>query len=443
MTHQFLRIGFAFATAVLGATIATADTIYLIAGDVISDVKITADSFKEIGYKDGSKKKTVKTDKVLKIEFSAKSAFVDSADAAASEGQFYDAIGDLETYLDGTFTSGRRPRYVWEPAYAMYRLVELNRVVGDAEHLIAAVDQLLEKAPESRYVPMAYLAKAETEYLTGKGKAAKKTLDAFKAVIQGKSLSDRWQIEQKLASVVYDDSLKGKALRSKLEAISKQAGSMYPIVGNRADVRSRSRCSRTRSLATPRRSLSTSPRTRRPTRAPSRRLTPGLAIVSSSALPPPRATSKPSSCRTRSSPTCASSWSTRTRPATSRRPCTGPVACSTCPARTRTRSARKNSTCASCASTRARTGPRKPTRSASANARSSDRNSPSARVPKRDGSSRSGGPQGSRFSRLRGGAGASAPEFLTSSTGVTASAGCASGRPVSEGRFHRLLSHRC
>ena len=236
MTKFSLQFGLALAVGCAGATTAVADTIYLIGGKAINEVSITGETYKELEYKAGSKKKTVKAEKVLRVEFSAKSSLVDQADTAAADGQIFNAISDFEEYIEGFLSKGRRPRYRWEPAYAMHRLIELNREVGDAEHLIAAVDQLIEKVPESGYVPGAYLAKAEAQFLTGKAKAAKKTLEDFKALIQGQSLSGRWRIEQKLAALLLDSSLKGKSLRSKLNAISDEAGSAFPVVGNRADV---------------------------------------------------------------------------------------------------------------------------------------------------------------------------------------------------------------
>lgn len=236
MRQPSLRIGLLLAAATLGLSAATADTIYLIDGSAVSDIRVRTESFKEIEYKDGSKTRTVKTDRVLRIDFSGKSQLVDRADTAATDGQFFDALADLQTYVDGQLSSDRTPRYRWELAYAMFRLIELNRVVGDAPALIAAADKLIEHAPESRYVPMAFLAKAEVQHLTGKGAAAKKTLDEFKNLVQGKSLSGRWVIEQKLASALYDSSLKGKKLRDMLDGISTEAGGQYPVVRSRAKV---------------------------------------------------------------------------------------------------------------------------------------------------------------------------------------------------------------
>ena len=236
MKSQAFLLGLASAALALTSVQATADTIYLLDGKSLTEVTIADETFKEISYKEGSKKKTVATDDVLRMEFSDKSPIVDRADTAAADGQILNAIDDMKVYVDGHFSSGRRPRYDWEPAYAMYRLIELNDSVGQYPQLIAAADLLIEKAPESSYLPKAFLAKAEAQFMSGNAAGAQKTLKDFLALIQGKSLSRRWQVEQKLASVLFDTSLKGKALRDKLDDISDQAGADLPLVRNRADV---------------------------------------------------------------------------------------------------------------------------------------------------------------------------------------------------------------
>ncbi|MFT7668256.1 MAG: tetratricopeptide (TPR) repeat protein [Planctomycetota bacterium] len=239
--HDPMRIhatllGLASATIALTSNYAVADTIYLLDGSSIPDVKIGSETFKEISYRAGSKSKTVKTDNVLRLEFTAKSPIVDRADTAAVEGQVLAAIDDFNVYLEGFLSDGRRPRFKWEPAYAMYRLVELNGMVGDVDALVASADLLIDKAPESRYLPMVYLAKAEAQFMSGKSPAAQKTLKEFLNLIQAKSLSRRWQVEQKLATILFDSSIKGKDRISKLNAISDQAGEELPLVRNRAEV---------------------------------------------------------------------------------------------------------------------------------------------------------------------------------------------------------------
>lgn len=231
-----LRLALVLASSLTIPTgLAGADTIYLLDGKSHEDVSIDEETVKEITYKDGSKKKTVKTSAVLRVVYSAKSPLVDRADTAVEDGQLLDAVSDLKTYLEGAL-SGKRVRYKWEPAYAMWRLVEIFGIAGEPDLLIEAADDLIKQRPESRYVPLAYLAKAETLFLTGKGAASKKSLDEFKAMIQARGLSQRWAMEEKLYSTLYDTSLKEKKLRDKLSTIASEAGTAFPQVKNSAEV---------------------------------------------------------------------------------------------------------------------------------------------------------------------------------------------------------------
>ena len=230
------RLGLALAALFLVSGTVRADTIHLLNGKSHDDVTVTSENIKEISYREGSKKAKVRTEDVLRIEFSSKSQLVDRADTAAVDGQYLDAIDDFTLYIEGQLSGGRNPRYRWEPAYAMYRLVELYGIIGEAEPLIAAADQLLQHADDSRFMPNAYLDKAEAQFLTGKAAAAEKTLNEFKAAIQSKGLSQRWQIEHKLASVLFDSKLKGKVLRDKLSVVASEAGGAYPTVKNSAQV---------------------------------------------------------------------------------------------------------------------------------------------------------------------------------------------------------------
>ncbi|MED6333776.1 MAG: hypothetical protein VYE81_00130 [Planctomycetota bacterium] len=216
------------------AAFATADTIHLTDGKSIEDCKIGTESYEQIEYRDGGRSGEVATDRVLRIEFSALPALLDRAETAARDEQVFDAIADMEEYVAGAGGSDRR--YPWAPAHAMFRLVELKFMVGDAAGAEASADLLIENAPTSRYVPFAYLAKAQAQFDQGGGDKAQATLRAFEAAIQKASMSKRWELECDLARVLFDASLKGNARREKLAEVSGLAGRKYPTVRNRADV---------------------------------------------------------------------------------------------------------------------------------------------------------------------------------------------------------------
>ncbi len=220
--------------AVLLVPLASADTIHLKDGKTINDVKVTKDGIKQVTYKDGRRDKPVKSENILRIEFEGKPKLVDRAETAVDDGQFLAAIADFETYVQGHFASGRKARPVWAPAYALNRLIELNSTIGDLEQVIFWADEMIAKAPDSRHLPGAYLAKATAQYLNKKGSKALKTLNALEAKVQTEGLSRRWTLEVELGQVVLDDSIKAKARRTKLAGIATSAGSLFPLVKSRA-----------------------------------------------------------------------------------------------------------------------------------------------------------------------------------------------------------------
>jgi len=218
------------------APAASADTIHLTDGTSIEDCQIAEETYEVVEYRASGRKQSIATDKVLRIEYDKRPAPVDRAESAAADEQPHDAIADLETYVQGLLESGKRERYSWAPAYAMYRLIELKRVVGELPAAEAAADRLIELVPRSRFVPLAYLAKADVQNDQGQGAKALSTIAQLEALIQKSNLSRRWALECELSKVLYDAQLSGKKKRDKLAEVSGRAGREYPTVRNRADV---------------------------------------------------------------------------------------------------------------------------------------------------------------------------------------------------------------
>lgn len=214
---------------------ATNDTIHLVDGRSIEKVQVVTETFKELAYREGNRRDTVPAEKVLRVRYAAMPQLVDRAELAAREGQFAEAIQDLETYVGGLAASGRRERYEWAPAYAGFRLVQLHALVGDAAKAVSAADTLIGAHPQSRYVPAAYLAKAQAQVSLGRNAAAEHTLDQLIALVERESLSPRWRLEAQLGKVLANAELRGPQRREALIRISGEAGREHPTVRNKAD----------------------------------------------------------------------------------------------------------------------------------------------------------------------------------------------------------------
>jgi hypothetical protein len=225
------------ATTLIGG--AAADTIIKVDGSQESNCTVVSESLTEVVYKEEGKsaKKKVAAENVLRVEFSRFPDQVDRAEMAVADDQIPDAVADLEEFVAGVVESGKPNRkHPWSGPYAMARLIELNTTMGRWDEVVKAADTLISKAADSRYVPGAYLAKAEALGQQDKSKDAGKVLDDFMELIRSKGLSDGLGLECQLAQIVLDPALKGRSKRDRLAALSGEAGSSFPVVRNRADV---------------------------------------------------------------------------------------------------------------------------------------------------------------------------------------------------------------
>lgn len=213
---------------------AAEDVITLTDGSTIEG-KVTEEALRTVSIKVDSKTTKVETERILKVEYERKPQAVDEADTFAAEGAVLDAIETLKAYVEGLGDKGDR-RFGWAPAYALARVVELNASIGDAQGVVEAANALIKQAPESRHVPMAYLAKAEAQTALGQQDKAQRTLNDLLGFVDDQGLSERWRLEVRLGTLVNDTSLGGSGLRDRLDELAAEAGSDYPTVRNKARV---------------------------------------------------------------------------------------------------------------------------------------------------------------------------------------------------------------
>ncbi len=216
------------------ASFAHADTIRRTDGKVLEDVTIVEESLKEVSYRDNNQTRIVPSDEVLEIEYRRRPRLVDEAQSALAENQLADAEALFDDYVDGHLGGNEETRYKWAPAYAAWRVVDLRMMMGNLPGVVAGADRFLTSFPASRFVPHAYMTKANAQAWQGKAAEAKKTLEAFTKVVADQQLSKRWQLESRLALVSTDPELGAATRRDRLDKIQEEAGTTYPTVRNRA-----------------------------------------------------------------------------------------------------------------------------------------------------------------------------------------------------------------
>ena len=238
MTSTHLLATAALTLTALSAA-ARADTIYLVDGSSLDEVTLVDQALDVVTYREKgrSNDQTVESDSILRVEFSRKPQLVDEADSMAADGALIDAVGLFQEFARGVLEGeNKKDRQKWAPAYALMRTVELNLSMGNLEGVVSAANKLLESVPESRYVPHAYLAKAEAQRWLERHELAQKTLDEFKALIDEKRLSEGWRLEVKVSELLNDTSLNPEQLRGRLEDVLGSAGRDHPTVASRARV---------------------------------------------------------------------------------------------------------------------------------------------------------------------------------------------------------------
>jgi len=230
---------------VLLVAVAGADTIITTDGHTIEGCTVLEESLLEVTYRrGGSNKSTIPTSDVMRIDFMTSPgsgrqdlALVDRAETAVKDGQLFDAVSDFTTFLDGAISKlegGGRVRPSWAPAYVAWRLAQVNASMGKGAETIAAVDKLALKFPEARYLPEALLLKAEVQFAGDKADLGKKSLEVIVKLVAERGISKRWELEAKLAGVVYDGSLTGTRRLDALKRVATQAGAEFVSVRNRA-----------------------------------------------------------------------------------------------------------------------------------------------------------------------------------------------------------------
>lgn len=235
-----LRLSLLLAASGLGvAATASADKIYLSDGSIVADCQILSEGLKTVSYiPDGKKKKSdakeVASELVLSVEFTQMPDDVAAAQVDADGEAFAAAIAGMEDYLTNVGTKGDR-KFPWAPAFASYRLVELYKLGGDLEGMVASVDALAEKYPESRYVPLAMVEKIDATLGTGDVAGARGVIDALKALVGSAGLPKRWEFEADVRKVLTNPTLKGAALEKELKTIGRAAAA-FPTVANYAAV---------------------------------------------------------------------------------------------------------------------------------------------------------------------------------------------------------------
>lgn len=233
-TNDLTRLSLALLAGSLLAAAPQADTIVPTEGAPITGVEIEEEGLDTVSYKDDGAIQTIPSERVVSVRYERFPREIDQAETAALEGDLSGAAGILQDYLIEIRSGEKKEKRKWAAPYASRRLLEFYKSMGAGSDVILAADKLIEHHSSSRYLPQAYLAKAEALADMNKLDKANETLTQFQTIIQRQGLSRRWKLECDLALILTDTSLAGSKQRTQLDEIIKRADKDYPVVKNRA-----------------------------------------------------------------------------------------------------------------------------------------------------------------------------------------------------------------
>ncbi|MEO0651513.1 MAG: hypothetical protein AAFZ65_12635 [Planctomycetota bacterium] len=213
--------------AALGAH---ADTIHLVDGSSIEGVKIRTESLTAVDY--GSKE--VAAGDVVSVVYTDLPETLSNAQLSADEGDYDLALLLLDNYLETTAEDGPRRGFGWAPAWAAFRKVEIYATKSDLTSMGRAAEKVISGFPESRYVPLAYLAKAEAETRTDRGAQAVKSLEALIELAETAGLSDRFRHAAEIERAAVNPAVEPLERVDTLDRLARAAGTDFPTARDRA-----------------------------------------------------------------------------------------------------------------------------------------------------------------------------------------------------------------
>lgn len=214
----------------LGAPL-SADTIVRTDGKLVEGVRVLEDGLTAVTYREGNTTKTLESDKVLRIKFDKFPRLVDEAEAAIVGDDPEGAVVLLDTFVEGQIAKPNEPRK-WAAPYANWRSIQIRMANADTPGVVEKAQQLIANFADSRFVPRAYLAKAQAEAMLGDGAKAKKSLETLLNLISSKGLSKRYDLETRLALLRVDAATGAEAKREALAQLASDARE-FPTVKNR------------------------------------------------------------------------------------------------------------------------------------------------------------------------------------------------------------------
>ncbi|MHC4393847.1 MAG: tetratricopeptide repeat protein [Planctomycetota bacterium] len=185
---------YALVAGLLGASFgigaALADTIVLVDGRTLKDVKVTSETYEEIEYTIHNSKQTEEAANVARISYERTPISYKQAEELMNQGQFLEAARAFESAKGG--------REKWVDQYALFYAGESYRAAGDHSGASRSYKALLQNHPKTRFFPAAKLGLGLTLAAQSDHAGARSAFSELESEARSKGFGERWQLQAQL-----------------------------------------------------------------------------------------------------------------------------------------------------------------------------------------------------------------------------------------------------
>ena len=226
------------ATTILAVCAQSTNQLVLTDGSVLEVSKITAETYSEVSYRNGSstgRKDAADVAEIIHALGHSKLEDYAAGVYSMKDGAYEDAVYSFrDVQADDKLLA--RSTYAWVNQHARFREMRCLYSLAQFEVVAQKADELLVAVPETFFYAQALIMKAKALYNMGDKPGSEAAYSVLGEKVVSMSLSRRWENEAELGLVLIDSESDPKSKQISLEGLREKNEDSYPSVAARARV---------------------------------------------------------------------------------------------------------------------------------------------------------------------------------------------------------------
>ena len=226
------------ATTILAVCAQSTNQLVLTDGSVLEVDKITAETYSEVSYKNGSsagRKDAADVAEVIHALGNSKLADYAAGVDSMKAGNYNDAVYSFrDVQADDKLLE--RSTYAWANQHARFREMRCLYALAQFEMVAQKADELIAAVPDTFFYAQALIMKAKSLSNMGDTSGAEAAYSMLNDKVVSMGLSKRWENEAELGLVLIDSKSNAQSKQRSLQGLAEKNADSYPSVAARARV---------------------------------------------------------------------------------------------------------------------------------------------------------------------------------------------------------------